>query len=96
MERAYQELLKEGQKISGRTLAERAHVHRATCVEWLREHRWGIQGYQRAEAQGDLEPPEIPWAEDDPEPPAMPWTEGDPEVEPPETEKSLNPPVEDS
>jgi hypothetical protein len=108
MERAYQELLKEGQKISGRTLAERAHVHRARCVEWLRERRWGIQGYQRAEAQGDPEPPEMPWAEGDPgppeipwtegdlEPPEMPWAEGDPEAEPPEMEESLKPPVEDS
>ncbi len=43
LERAYQELLAEGQKISGRTLAERAHVHRSTCVSWLRAR----QPYQR-------------------------------------------------
>lgn len=36
LERAYQELEAEGKKISGRLLAERAHVHRSVCVKWLR------------------------------------------------------------
>lgn len=36
MEQAYQSLVAEGKKPSGRALAERAHVHRSTCVEWLR------------------------------------------------------------
>ena len=36
MEQAYQSLVAEGKKLSGRALAERAHVHRSTCVEWLR------------------------------------------------------------
>src|SRR5450755_3604674 len=36
LEQAYQSLLAEGKKPSGRALAERAHVHRSTCVEWLR------------------------------------------------------------
>ncbi len=38
LELAYQSLLAEGKKPSGRALAERAHVHRSTCVEWLRTH----------------------------------------------------------
>lgn len=37
LERAYQSLLAEGKKPSGRALAERVHIHRATCVAWLRE-----------------------------------------------------------
>jgi hypothetical protein len=36
LEQAYQLLVAEGKKPSGRALAERAHVHRSTCVEWLR------------------------------------------------------------
>ncbi len=36
IEQAYQSLVAEGKKPSGRALAERAHVHRSTCVEWLR------------------------------------------------------------
>lgn len=36
LEQAYQSLIAEGKKPSGRALAERAHVHRSTCVEWLR------------------------------------------------------------
>ncbi len=36
LEHAYQSLVAEGKKPSGRALAERAHVHRSTCVEWLR------------------------------------------------------------
>ncbi len=39
LERAYQELVAEGRKISGRTLAERAHMHRSLCTEWLRAHQ---------------------------------------------------------
>jgi hypothetical protein len=40
LEQAYQSLVAEGKKPSGRALAERAHVHRSTCVEWLRtRHR---------------------------------------------------------
>src|SRR6266487_2323866 len=43
LELAYQSLLAEGKKPSGRALAERAHVHRATCVEWLRtRHQEGL------------------------------------------------------
>lgn len=37
LEQAYQLLLAEGKKPSGRALAERVHIHRATCVAWLRE-----------------------------------------------------------
>ncbi len=37
LERAYQELLSEGERISGRALAKRAHAHRLTCNQWLRE-----------------------------------------------------------
>jgi hypothetical protein len=36
LEHAYQALLLEGHVISARRLAERAHVHRSTCIEWLR------------------------------------------------------------
>jgi hypothetical protein len=36
---AYQELKYEGQPISGRTLAQRAHVRRVTCLEWLRTNK---------------------------------------------------------
>ncbi len=35
MEQVYQELLVERGKVSARALAERAHIHRSTCVEWL-------------------------------------------------------------
>jgi hypothetical protein len=37
LEQAYQFLLAEGKKPSGRALAEQVHIHRATCVAWLRE-----------------------------------------------------------
>jgi hypothetical protein len=33
--RAYQELAAEGKRISGRTLAARAHLRRTTCNQWL-------------------------------------------------------------
>ncbi|GCF11812.1 hypothetical protein [Dictyobacter arantiisoli] len=37
---AYQELRAQGHhKISGRILAERAHMHRSFCTEWLRTHQ---------------------------------------------------------
>ena len=39
MEQAYQLLLAEGKKPSGRALAERAHVHRSTCVQWLKARK---------------------------------------------------------
>ena len=32
---AYQELVTEGKRISGRALAIRAHVRRTTCNQWL-------------------------------------------------------------
>jgi len=35
LERAFQSLIAEGKKPSGRALAERAHVHRSTCITWL-------------------------------------------------------------
>ena len=35
---AYQELQTEGERISGRTLAARAHVRRTTCNQWLAVH----------------------------------------------------------
>src|SRR5262249_44718124 len=38
LQRAYQELKAEGQRISGRTLAARAHVRRTTCNRWLVGH----------------------------------------------------------
>ena len=37
--RAFQELQAEGGRISGRALAKRAHVHRLTCNQWLRERQ---------------------------------------------------------
>ena len=36
--RAYQELQAEGERISGRGLAARAHVRRSTCNRWLATH----------------------------------------------------------
>jgi hypothetical protein len=57
LEQAYQELLAEGQKISGRTLAERAHIHRATCVEWLRV-RQRVQAQVATDIQRIQEPSE--------------------------------------
>ena len=35
LEQAYQGLLAERGKVSARALAERAHIHRSTCAEWL-------------------------------------------------------------
>lgn len=35
LEQAYQALVAEKVKVSARALAERAHVHRSTCAEWL-------------------------------------------------------------
>ena len=35
LERAFQSLIAQGKKPSGRALAERAHVHRSTCITWL-------------------------------------------------------------
>ena len=53
LERAYQELLAEGKKPSGRALAERVHVHRATCVAWLRtRHQRDIQREQSSVPEG--------------------------------------------
>ncbi len=44
LERAYQELVAEGRKISGRTLAARAHLHRSSCTQWLRAYPKTQQG----------------------------------------------------
>ncbi len=38
LQHAYQELQAEGSRISGRTLAERAHMARALCTQWLQQH----------------------------------------------------------
>lgn len=38
LQHAYQELQAEGSRISGRTLAERAHIARALCTQWLQQH----------------------------------------------------------
>ena len=35
LEQAYQALVAEKVKVSARALAERAHIHRSTCAEWL-------------------------------------------------------------
>lgn len=53
IEEAYQSLVAEGKKPSGRALAERAHVHRSTCVEWLR-----VKQQQVPENEPLLEEPE--------------------------------------
>ncbi len=37
LENAYQELLRENKRVSGRALSERAKVHRTTCNQWLKE-----------------------------------------------------------
>lgn len=38
LQQAYQELQAEGGRISGRTLAARAHIRRTTCNQWLAAH----------------------------------------------------------
>jgi hypothetical protein len=38
LEAAYQELLQEGKRISGRALADRAHANRKAATDWLRGH----------------------------------------------------------
>ena len=50
LRKAYQELKEEGQRISGRLLAQRAHVRRSTCLEWLRT-------YDEDEQQGPIHTP---------------------------------------
>jgi hypothetical protein len=39
LERAYQALLTSGERVSGRALAKRAHIHRVTCNQWLKERQ---------------------------------------------------------
>jgi hypothetical protein len=39
IELAYRELKAEGERISGRALAKRAHVHRTVCNRWLESHQ---------------------------------------------------------
>jgi hypothetical protein len=39
IERAYLELKAEGKRISGRSLAARAHIHRSTCNQWLESYQ---------------------------------------------------------
>lgn len=39
LEQAYQALVAAGKKPSGRALAQQAHVHRSTCMEWLRDRQ---------------------------------------------------------
>lgn len=54
LEQAYQSLVAEGKKPSGRALAERAHVHRSTCVEWLRMKQ--LQAPENEPLPGRTEP----------------------------------------
>jgi hypothetical protein len=51
IERAYLELKAEGKRISGRSLAARAHIHRSTCNQWL-------ENYQQRKDSGEPEPEE--------------------------------------
>lgn len=51
IERAYLELNAEGKRISGRSLAARAHIHRSTCNQWL-------ESYQQRTDSGVPEPEE--------------------------------------
>jgi hypothetical protein len=51
IERAYLELKAEGKRISGRSLAARAHIHRSTCNQWL-------ESYQQRTSTGVPEPKE--------------------------------------
>jgi hypothetical protein len=55
LKQAYQELKKEGIRISGRALAQRAHVRRSTCLEWLRTYEPELQGQSHPQEQ-DTEP----------------------------------------
>jgi hypothetical protein len=57
LEHAYQELLASGERISGRSLAKQAHVHRLTCNQWLKQRQPpaeapGAQAENRAEGEG--------------------------------------------
>jgi hypothetical protein len=47
LKQAYQELKEEGIRISGRALAQRAHVRRSTCLEWLRTYEQELQEQSR-------------------------------------------------
>ncbi len=73
LERAYHSLFAEGKTPSGRALAERAHIHRSTCVEWLRARQQQtvesgqVQEEQRNEELGAVTVSEAP----DLEQPAM-------------------------
>ncbi|WP_151756736.1 hypothetical protein [Dictyobacter vulcani] len=42
--KAYQDIKEEGQRMSGRLLAQRARVRRSTCLEWLRAYEEKQQG----------------------------------------------------
>lgn len=55
LKQAYQELKEEGLRISGRALAQRAHVRRSTCLEWLRTYEQAQQGQSHPQKQ-DTEP----------------------------------------
>ena len=60
IERAYLELKAEGKRISGRSLAARAHIHRSTCNQWLENYqqrtRFGATEQENKEPGGTLEP----------------------------------------
>ena len=60
IERAYLELKAEGKRISGRSLAARAHIHRSTCSQWLESYQQrtdsGVPGPEEDE-QGGAEAP---------------------------------------
>jgi hypothetical protein len=51
LRQAFQELKEEGQRISGRALAQRAHVRRATCLEWLRTYEQTQQEHTHSQSQ---------------------------------------------
>lgn len=53
LEQAFQELQAEGARISGRALAKRAHIHRLTCNQWLRERQPEGKGESEFEGRGD-------------------------------------------
>jgi hypothetical protein len=53
LEEAYRTLISEGKTPSGRALAQRAHIHRSTCVEWLRAKQ---QQAPESQQQGEGHP----------------------------------------
>ncbi len=51
LEAAYHALIAEGKAPSGRALAQRAHIHRSTCVKWLRAKQQQVPESQHQQGE---------------------------------------------